>query len=145
MCFLRFFRKLAPGGIDEAHTKPLYYFRKQMRPDAASGKPPERLSGKTFCCDDFPDTAKRETLCTAFCSWQEQSSCVPGEQFLLSIGRRLARRAVRNFFIPSSAPASPALSEKPYVLPHTGQASVRAGLRYFSAIPNEIRNFGTIR
>lgn len=68
--------------------------------------PPERLSGKTFCCDDFPDTAKRETLCTAFCSWQEQSSCVPGEQFLLSIGRRLARRAVRNFFIPSSAPAS---------------------------------------
>ena len=105
--FLRFFRKLAPGGIDEAHTKPLYYFRKQMRPDAASGKPAGAFVWKNrFAVTIFPDTAKRETLCTAFCSWQEQRSCVPGEQFLRSIWRRLARRAVRNFFIPSSAPAS---------------------------------------
>ena len=105
--FFAVFPKTYARGIDEAHTKPLYYFRKQMRPDAASGKPAGAFVWKNrFAVMIFPDTAKRETLCTAFCIWQEQSSCVPGEQFLLSIGRRLARRAVRNFFIPSSAPAS---------------------------------------
>ena len=95
-----------------------------MRPDAASGKPSGAFVWKKrFAVTIFPDTAKRETLCTAFCSWQEQSSCVPGEQLPLSIGATF--RAAPSGTFSSLPPLLPAaLSEKPYVLPHTaGQRS----------------------
>ena len=144
MCFLRFFRKLAPGGIDEAHTKPLYYFRKQMRPDAASGKPAGAFVWKNrFAVTIFQILQSVRHFVRLFAAGRSRAPVFRASSSFYPYGAAL--RAAPSGAFSSLPPLLPAaISEKPYVLPPP-QASVRAGLRYFSAIPTEIRNFGTMR